>query len=126
MSLPELLGIHEAATYLGRKHQAVRRLVQKGILPALLLGQAYMFEKDELDKVKAQHYPEGMTHGDIGKVYGKGRTSVHHHFKRLGVKPMGYDKARGNGAVYDEKTVAKFAHALGWNANPHKSPTGEP
>lgn len=117
-----ILNIHEAATFLGRKHQAVRRLVQKGILTAHLDGQAYIFRLKDLEKVKAQAYAEGMTHSDIAAEYHVKRTTVVAAFKRLKVQPGGYNQAKGRASVYSQTTVAKFARILGWDRR-HKNPT---
>lgn len=116
-----ILNIHEAAAFLGRKHQAVRRLVQKGILPAHLDGQAYIFRLADLEKVKTIRYPEGMTHADVAREYVVKRTTVAAAFKRLKVTPAGTDSGRNHASVYSQTTVAKFARILGWRRR--KNPT---
>lgn len=119
-----ILNIHEAAAFLGRKHQAVRRLVQKGVLPAHLDGQAYIFKLADLEKVKALRYPEGMTHADVAREYVVKRTTVAAAFKRLKVEPDGTDSGRNHASVYSQPTIAKFARILGWRHR-RKNPTGE-
>lgn len=125
MAEDKLYNIHEAATFLNMGHRSVRRLVQRGFLPAHLDGGSYIFRERDLEKVKAQKYPHGMTHGDIGHEYGKRRTTVHAAFKRLGVVPLGTHKGKNNARVYDPKTVQTFARLLGWQLLSHKNQTDE-
>lgn len=110
-----IMGIHEAAAYLGRKHQSLRYMIQNGVLPAVMDGNAYAIRQSDLDKIKKQEFPEGMTHSDIAQVYAVKRTLVIHHFKRLRVKPLGFRRGRNNATVYDASTVASFAAILGWD-----------
>lgn len=119
-----LLNIHEAAAYLGRKHQAVRRLVTSGVLPAYKDGKAYVFAESDLEKIKREKYPEGMTHSDIAAEYRVKRTTVIAQFKRLKVEPIGIHLGRNSANVYSPTTVAKFSQILGWDRR-HKSQTHE-
>lgn len=119
-----LLNIHEAAAYLGRKHQAVRRLVAEGILPAYKDGSSYIFTESDLERVKTEKYPEGMTHSDIAREYKVHRTTIAEQFKRLKVEPVGWHKGRNHANVYSHASVAKFAQILGWDHR-HKNQTDE-
>lgn len=119
-----LLGIHEVAAHLGVKHQAVRRLVKLGFLPCMISGQSYIFKLADVEKVKAEKYPAGMSHSDIAREYYVGRTTIIEQFRRLKVQPIGEHRGRNGAKLYDSTTVAKFALILGWDRR-HKSPTNE-
>ena len=121
------LNIHEAAAYLGRKQQAVRRLVAKGLLGATLDGQAYRFDMAELERVKKSAYPNGMTHGQIARKYGIKRTSVIYHFRDVPTigSHQGSAGQHGHAAVYDTATVTEIAQRLEWGEHQHKSQIDE-
>lgn len=121
--MPETMLLNEAAQYLGKKPQVLRRLVYAGILAASHgKNNALLFERKELDRVKALRYPEGMTHTQIAAHYGKKRGSVIYHFQRLRVKPL---DAGSSSMVYDERVVSKFAAVLGWSAATPADQPGE-
>lgn len=120
----ELLNIHEAAEFLGRKHQALRRLIARGILPAYLEGKAYVIKRSDLERIKDEQYPEGMTHSDIAREYDVNRTTVIAQFKRLKVQPWARGRGKVQSNVYSQTTVSKFAQILGWDRR-RKNPTHE-
>lgn len=122
-----LLNLTEASTYVGKSPQILRRLVRAGILPAQRGGNnMLLFEPHNLDTLKATAYPLGMSHADIATEYEIKRTSVIYHFKRLKIKPIGYNRGGNHRTVYDEAIVHKFAKILGWDTlsdHPEQSQT---
>lgn len=110
-----LMNLTEAALYLSKSPQLLRRLVYAGMLKARRGGKrnVLVFEVAHLDKLKNTQYQEGLSHTDISNRYGVKRGSVIYHFGRLNVKPLGINRARGQ-TIYDELTVQKFAKILGW------------
>lgn len=44
-----LLTVHETARYLNVKEQTVRSLARKGKIPALKVGRAWRFRKEDID-----------------------------------------------------------------------------
>lgn len=119
-----LFGIHEAAAFLGVKHDTIRRMIRKGLISYLMSGQSYLFKQAELERVKAEQYPEGMSHSDIAREYVVGRTTIIEQFKRLKVEPMGIHRGRNGAKLYSPSTVATFSRLLGWDRR-HKNPTDE-
>lgn len=113
--MEDLLTVKEAAEYLGMNAMTVRRLYRAGLLSYTKRGGGRIyFRRIDLEKVKTQEYPEGLGHTEIAARYNVKRTLVWHHFKRLKVKPMGVNRGGNSRAVYDLKTVKKFARILGW------------
>lgn len=121
----ELVNIREAADILGKSPRTIRRFVQRGVLFAYRDGDRLIFRRNEVERLKDEKYPEGMTHGDIAREYGRKRTTVLATFERLHVKPLGTHQGKNNASVYSPSTVAKFAKVLGWEPVPHRSPTDE-
>lgn len=121
----ELLNIRQASELLDKGHQTIRRMVKRGVLPAILDGDRLIFKRKDVERVKEEKYPEGMTHGDIAREYNVKRTTVLEQFKRLGVRPLGTHQGKNNANIYSPSTVARFALVLGWDSRPHKSQTDE-
>lgn len=119
-----LMNIHEAAAFLGRKHQTLRRMVANGTLPAYKEGKSLIFRQKDLEKIKEERFPEGMTHTDIHNEYDVNRTTVIMQFRRLGVEACGQRGSKVKSSVYSPSTVAKFADLLGWRRR-RKNPTDE-
>lgn len=117
----ELLNIHEASELLGKGHRTIRRMVKRGVLPAILDGDRYIFKRRDVERIGEEKYPEGMTHGDIAREYNVKRTTVLEQFKRLGVRPLGTHQGKNHANVYSPSTVAKFSRVLGWELRPRKS-----
>lgn len=111
----QLLTIKEAAAYIGKQPQILRRMVYSKLLPRVTTGNnRLLFKRSDLDRIKMTRYVMGMSHTEIAAQYGVGRTLVVHHFKRLNVKPIGTYRGNNNADIYDPATVAKFAKVLGW------------
>lgn len=113
--MEDLLTIKEVAEYLAMDAMTVRRLYRAGLINYLRNGKGRIyFHRADVEKVKAQEYPEGLGHAEIAARYGIKRTSVIYHFKRLKVKPKGINRGLNNQTIYDLETVRKFARILGW------------
>lgn len=117
-TINELYTNQQAADYLGVARKAIRRLVMVGKLKPLRVGHVTVYTRKNLEQIKQELFAEGMTFSEIGNYYGVHRASVAHHFKRLGVKPVGRDNHRRGGEVFDFETVKKFAELLGWEPLP--------
>lgn len=111
----QLLTIEEAAAYIGKQPQVLRRMVYGKLLPRVTTGNnRLLFKRSDLDRIKTTRYVLGMSHKEIAAQYGVSRTLVAYHFKRLNVKPLGTYRGSNNANIYDPATVAKFARMLGW------------
>jgi hypothetical protein len=105
-----------AAKYLGVSPLTVRTFTGLGRLTPFRVGAANVYEKSDLDAVKAKYFADGLSHTDIAEKYGVKRTLVIYYYKKLGVKPSGKDgRRKGAPAVYDPSTVEKFAKIIGWD-----------
>lgn len=114
VNINDIMTNQEAADYLGVDRNNFRRMVENGKITPYKVGYVTVYTRKDLDALKNQYFAEGLTHTDIGKMYGVGRTNVMYHFRRLGVKPIGQNNHRRAGAIYDLETVRKFAKILGW------------
>ena len=104
-----------AAEFLGVSKMTVHKLAGKGKLKPTKVGTSNLYYLMDLEICKGRWYADGLSHKDIGRVYGKKRTTVIYHYKRLKVKPTGVDgRRKGQPAVYSAKTAAHFARILGW------------
>lgn len=111
----KFMKISEAAAYIGKQPQVLRRMVYDGILPRITMGGNHIvFRRSDLDRIKETRYVAGLSHADIAAKYGIGRTKVVYHFARLKVKSAGIYRGSNNANIYDLATVAKFAKILGW------------
>lgn len=113
-----LMNLRQAAEYLGKNRLTMRRIYYAGLIEATRdSSNSLVFAVADLDKLKKQQYPEGMSHSQISNRYGVKRGKVIYHFQRLHVKPLGVNRTYGH-ALYDEATVIKFAKILGWKEQP--------
>ncbi len=58
---PEILNIHEAATFLGSHEQTVRRLARRRGIPCFKVGRDWRFHRGALDEWTRQHSRNGQS-----------------------------------------------------------------
>lgn len=120
-----LMNLREASDYLGKSQQIIRRMVFGNVIRSQRgANNMLLFEVNELDRIKAMAYPEGMSHSDIAARYGQTRSSVIYQFGKLKVRPLGRNRGGNNRSVYHEDTVTKMAKILDWEAT-EVAPTAE-
>ena len=103
----------QAAKVLGIGQDYLRHLVMNGEIHVdQMVGGDNIFRKDIVSAYRQARRSPGMTHREIGKVYGKSPRVVKRAFvTKLRIKPSGM---RGRATAYDPRTVEKFAKILGW------------
>jgi len=104
----------QAAEYLGLKSGTIIKLMKSGKLKAAgKIGINYVFAADDVETCRKRWVNrDGISHPQIAAMYGKSLRAVENAFMhRLRVRP---DGRLSNGAVYDKRTVEKFAKILKW------------
>lgn len=90
--------------------------MRQGILsPIDQIGNNKIYAAEDVERVKSSLYRDGLTHTEIGRLYGKTRNTVIYWFRTLGIEPDGRDRRQHRGpAVYDATTVQYVAEQLEW------------
>ena len=116
MIIDNIYTVEDVAEFLGIGKQSVYKLIHRGDLDFWKLGKNYVFMQEDVEACRQKFYADGLSHRDIARIYGRKRTNVAYHYKRLKVRHIGLDR-RSKGAktkVYSRETVEKFALVLGW------------
>jgi len=104
-----------AATFLGITPTTIRMLTSDGKLHPVRIGNANLYQRDDLTACKSRWYNDGYSAKDIGEKYGVGKSMVHYHLTRLKVDGVGVDgRRKGRPTVYEPSTIDKIAKIIGW------------
>lgn len=117
--LKGLLTREEAAKLLGVHPSTIARFVatEKRLAPKHVVAGHYLYDVADVEALKRQLYPEGMTYQQAAIKYGVGRNTVKRHFRAARLKPLGW-QYRTQTPVFDPAQVADLAHYLGWLESP--------
>lgn len=108
----------EVAERLGVHLKHLVRYTQQGVIaPDAVVTRRCYYLKGKIDQLVAEQFPPGDSYGDIARRFGVATNTVKNHFRRLGVEPLGYNRARSC-VVFGREQVNDVALSLGWLENP--------
>lgn len=109
--------LKEAAEALGVHRKHMTHYHAAGVLlPDAIVEGRYYYLKTNIQKMKAERFPEGDTYGDIARRFGVAINTVRAQFDRLGVKPVAFHTGL-RAVVFDREQVNDAALSLGWLEN---------